>query len=373
MSAAQVLESTALYERDYDLSHDNTMALACIVDTAVSLSDEAQLDDFMTEYHQNNQSQASKMPLFVLSGGSNVLLPSQLKAIVIRPIMRGIKVIEQTKDYIDIEVMAGENWHDLVKYTVAQGWFGLENLALIPGLTGAAPVQNIGAYGVQLEDTLQSVRAYHLIERTWHNLSVDECQFGYRDSLFKREPNTWLITRVGFRLHKDETQIVANYGDVQKVAQGFAEQAGRRSPTPSDVMQAIIQIRKQKIPNPELLPNCGSFFQNPIIDKSQFIDLQTCYPNIVGYPMPDTSVKVAAGWLIEQAGLKGDGIAPIFTHKQQALVLTNHTPYLATQADVAQAQDYIIGSVMNKFNIVLTREPNWVNADGSIGIGAHVD
>lgn len=352
-----------------DLSHSNTMALASVADVVVTLTDEAQLDAFMANYEKEA---APTKPLFVLSGGSNVLLPAQLNAIVLRPQMRGIRVTAQTDSYVDIEVMAGENWHDLVMHTVAQGWYGLENLALIPGLTGAAPVQNIGAYGVQLEDCLEYVRAYHLPSQTWHQLTAADCEFGYRDSLFKRAPNTWLITCVGFRLHTDPSKILASYGDVQTVAQRYAEQQGRSQPNPADVMQAIIDIRQQKLPDPKQLPNCGSFFQNPIIPQAQFIALKAIYPTIVGYPMPDAMVKVAAGWLIEQAGLKGRGLAPILTHQQQALVLTNHSPYQATQADVAKAQQHIADIVHEKFAIELAREPVWVNADGSIGFDEHV-
>lgn len=361
--------ATLLVSNSVDLSHSNTMALACIADSVVTLTNEAQLDNFMATYAEDVEHQLS---LFVLSGGSNVLLPAALNAVVLQPKMRGIHLTAQTDGYVDIEVMAGENWHDLVVHTVNQGWYGLENLALIPGLTGAAPVQNIGAYGVQLEDCLQYVRAYHLPTQTWHHLSVADCQFGYRDSIFKRTPNTWLISRVGFRLHTDPTNILASYGDVQTVAQRYAEQRGREQVNPHDVMQAIIDIRQQKLPDPEQLPNCGSFFQNPIIAQEQFTALQTSYPAIVGYPMPDAMVKVAAGWLIEQAGLKGGGIAPIVTHKHQALVLTNHTPYQATQEDVATAQRYIANLVYEKFAIQLSREPVWVNADGSIGYAEHV-
>ncbi len=348
-----------VFDPYYDLSSANTMALSCIADAIVTLSDEAQIEAFMAEYN-------AQQPLFILSGGSNVLLPAQLKAIVLRPQMRGITLTEQTDTYVDIEVMAGENWHDLVVYTVNKGWFGLENLALIPGLTGAAPVQNIGAYGVQLEDYVQYVRAYHLPTCTWHHLSAADCQFSYRDSLFKRAPNTWLISAIGLRLHTDATQVSASYGDVQTVAQTIAKQQHRLQPTPADVMQAIISIRQQKLPDPKQLPNCGSFFQNPIIDKAQFVALQAMHPTIVGYPMPDSKVKVAAGWLIEQAGLKGGGIAPIFTHTQQALVLTNHHPYHATQNDVAKAQNHIIRCIYKKFAITLAREPVWVNTDGSM-------
>lgn len=355
--------------KSVDLSHSNTMALACVADVVVTLTDEAQLDAFMANYGKDAE---LTKPLFVLSGGSNVLLPAHLDAIVLRPQMHGITMTAQTDSHVDIEVMAGENWHDLVMYTVAQGWYGLENLALIPGLTGAAPVQNIGAYGVQLEDCLEYVRAYHLPTQTWHHLTAADCQFGYRDSLFKRAPNTWLITRVGFRLHTNANKILASYGDVQTVAQRYAEQQGRVQPVPADVMQAIIDIRQQKLPDPKQLPNCGSFFQNPIIPQAQFITLQSTHPTIVGYPMPDAMVKVAAGWLIEQSGLKGGGSAPIMTHQQQALVLTNHSPYQATQADVAKAQNHIANIVSKIFAIELSREPVWVNADGSIGFDEHV-
>lgn len=369
-SSAQHTIPTDLHSaKSVDLSHTNTMALACVADSVVTLTDEAQLDSFMADYAINSE---HKPLLFVLSGGSNVLLPAQLKATVLLPQMCGITMMTQTNSYVDIEVMAGENWHDLVVYTVDQGWYGLENLALIPGLTGAAPVQNIGAYGVQLEDCLQYVRAYHLPTQTWHRLSVTDCQFGYRDSIFKRTPNTWLISRVGFRLHTDANKILASYGDVQTVAQSHAEQQGRKQPTPSDIMQAIIDIRQQKLPDPKQLPNCGSFFQNPVIPQAQFAILKEIYPTIIGYPMPDAMTKVAAGWLIEQAGLKGDGIAPIVTHQQQALVLTNHSPYQATQDDVATAQHYIAASVYEKFAIQLSREPVWINADGSIGYDEHV-
>ena len=347
-----------------DLSQANTMALACIADKVICLKNEAQLDDFMLSYRADK---ADKNALFVLSGGSNVLLPVALQAIVLRPDMRGITVISQTADAVEIEVMAGENWHDLVTYTVDKGWYGLENLALIPGLTGAAPVQNIGAYGVQLEDCLQHVRAYHLPTQTWHELSKEDCQFGYRDSIFKRLPHTWLISRVRFRLHTNPAKILANYGDVQVVAERYAKAQGRNNATPYDVMQAIITIRQSKLPDPKQLPNCGSFFQNPIISSIQFEKLRAIYPDVVGYPMPESQTKVAAGWLIEHAGLKGGGIEPIMTHEQQALVLTNHAPYQATQNDVIDAQKYISQRIYDKFGIRLSREPIWVNADGSNG------
>lgn len=363
---ADVMQSDAV-----DLAQANTMALACTADSVVTLTEETQLNAFMANYTEHTKDTLYKQPLFVLSGGSNVLLPSALHAIVLRPHMRGIHVTAQTDRHVEIEVMAGENWHDLVLYSVAQGWYGLENLALIPGLTGAAPVQNIGAYGVQLEDCLQYVRAYHLPTQTWHHLTAAECEFGYRDSIFKRQPHTWLISRVGFKLHTDATTVSLSYGDVQNTAQRYAQQQGRTQPAPVDAMQAIIDIRQQKLPDPQQLPNCGSFFKNPVISQTQFAVLQATHPHIVGYPMPEAMVKVAAGWLIDQAGLKGRGIAPILTHEQQALVLTNHAPYQATQSDVAAAQQYIADVVYEEFAITLSREPVWVHTDGSIGYDEH--
>ena len=204
-------------------------------------------------------------------------------------------------------------------------------------------------------------------------MSIGDCQFGYRDSLFKRSPNTWLISRVSLRLHTDPARVAVNYGDVKLVAQRYAEEHNRSQPAPSDVMQAIIHIRQQKIPDPKQLPNCGSFFQNPIIDQDQFDDLQSRYPDIVGYPMPEQKVKVAAGWLIEHTGLKGGGIAPILTHQRQALVLTNHQPYQARQIDVAKSQEFIGSQVYDKFKVALTREPIWVNTNASIGQSDHAD
>lgn len=347
-----------------DLSALNTMALSCQADQVLTLTSEAELEAFFKAFDDQK-------PLFVLSGGSNVLLPNTLDAIVLRPLMMGITTQKQSVDRVEIEVMAGENWHDLVQFTVNQGWFGLENLALIPGLTGAAPVQNIGAYGVQLEDCLTHVRAFHIPSKSWRTLSKNDCQFGYRDSIFKREPNTWIITKVGFVLHKNEQQILTSYGDVATVAQSLAEKNDRNAPTPLDVMNAIIDIRKQKLPDPKVLPNCGSFFQNPVISQAHFDALRAQFPKLPSYPMPENQVKIAAGWLIDQAGLKGGGIAPILTHDKQALVLTNHAPFRATQDDVAAAQDFIIKTVLAKFGITISREPVWVNQNGSLGRGGH--
>ncbi len=338
----------------YDLSHLNTMALRCVADTAIIIHDA----DALPGLELGDS-------WFVLSGGSNVLLPSKLDTTVILPRMMGKRIIDETDEHILLEVMAGENWHELVTHCTHQGWYGLENLALIPGLAGAAPVQNIGAYGVQLEDALECVQVYEWATGEFHTLSRDDCQFRYRHSIFKDEPNRYLITAITLRLHKNPTITRTGYGDLHAHALSLAHDDNREIIRPLDVYQAVIAIRESKLPNPAILPNCGSFFQNPVIPTEQFLALQSSYPTIPSYPVSDDETKVPAGWLIDQSGLKGKGIEPILTHAKQALVLTNHAPLTATQDDIKAAANHIISTVHDKFGITLVREPVWVNADGS--------
>ena len=342
-----------------DLIEYNTMHLACQADRLITLTQESDIEPAVAELDKLGA------PVFVLSGGSNVILPEALHASVLHPAYKGIEILAEDANSITLEVMGGENWHELVVYTVNQGWYGLENLALIPGLVGASPVQNIGAYGIQLEDYMTHVKAFHLPTQTWHNFDKADCQFSYRDSIFKQQAGQWLITRVGFKLHKDALKVNANYGDVSSLALAKAQADKRSAISAKDVMQAIIEIRQSKLPDPKQLPNCGSFFKNPIIDNGQFTTLSAKYPNIVGYPVGNEHTKVAAGWLIDNAGLKGKGIAPILTHKKQALVLVNHstadssTP--ASQHDILATQQLIQQTIQDQFGIALEREPVWVN------------
>ena len=238
-----------------DLSAHNTMSLRCVCHTGYFLRSESEVEPAIA------MAQASQLPILILSGGSNVILPSQLNAAVLLPRMKGVEVIAENNDYVDIEVMAAENWHELVVSSVERGWYGLENLALIPGMVGAAPVQNIGAYGRQVEDTLLSVTAYHLSTGTWQTLTKEQCEFAYRDSIFKQQTGQWLITKVCFRLHKDATVTHANYGDVKKYAQTLAAEAGREEINPSDVMAAIIAIR-QRIPQRQIRQARRRLFRN---------------------------------------------------------------------------------------------------------------
>lgn len=345
----------------HDLSACNTMALQCTADVAITLSHGEQIPPAIAFAKQQG------LPLMVLSGGSNVLLPKQLRAVVLLPNITGIDIIQDSDTDVIISVGAGENWHDFVATCLTKGWYGLENLALIPGLVGASPVQNIGAYGVQISDFLYALTATDLNTGEVCTFNNDECQFAYRDSLFKRLPNRYLISQVAFKLHKNPKHIKTDYGDLAEVATQIAHDNARDSVTPQDIFDAVVRIRQSKLPDPSELANCGSFFQNPIISQDKFTTLKAQYPDLPSYPVSDSEVKIPAGWLIDKAGLKGKGVFPILTHAKQALVLTNHARLTATQNDIKTAQDFIADTVHDKFGVTLVREPVWITETGGIG------
>ncbi len=336
----------------------NTMALACKANTLITINTLDELKNLPS----------SDLPFFVLSGGSNVLLPSTLNAQVLRPNLQTIVTVSENDEQIVLDVGAGVVWHQLVTHCTQNGWYGLENLALIPGLAGAAPIQNIGAYGVEIKDCLLGLASFDLMHRRHHYFDQQDCAFAYRHSIFKDTHKHHLITAIRLALHKNPQKITADYGDLHALANTLAKQ-DKQPLSPIHIMQAVIDIRQNKLPNPAILPNCGSFFKNPIIPLAQFEQLQNSYPKLPHYPqMIDnaiTHVKLPAGWLIETAGLKGKGVAPILTHHKQALVLTNHAPQCATQDDILATQTVIQQGVYDKFGIQLTREPVWVASDGS--------
>ena len=353
-----------------DISQLSTMALASHARELIQLHHVDEIQPLFARLQQQQQR------FVIISNGSNTLLPELLDVTVITPTLHGQTVLEEDDQTVRLEVMAGEQWHDLVVSTVTQGWYGLENLALIPSWVGASPVQNIGAYGVQVEDVIESVTAFHIPTLTFKTLSNADCEFAYRDSRFKREVGQWLITSVTFRLHKNPN-VNVQYGDVAKLAAQYANQRLGTSLdnsviTPIDTMHAIIQIRQSKIPDTHELPNCGSFFQNPIVDAADAQTLLQRFPTLVHYPVKNQQgqatgkVKLAAGWLIDQAGLKGKGIAPILTHVHQALVLTNHAPQVATQADIERTMTLIQQTVYQQFGVMLEPEPVWIESDGRI-------
>ena len=290
-----------------------------------------------------------------LGGGSNILFMQNFPSLVVRMATRGIRELERTPDSVLLEAQAGENWHGFVQSSLHMGLGGLENLSLIPGTVGASPVQNIGAYGVEVKDRIHSVRCFDVQSQEWRELSNAECRFAYRDSIFKHEGRQrYVITSVVFRL---DTQFVPNvkYGDL---AQVLAEQCDGRVPTAQDVAQAVCAIRRSKLPDPAVLGNVGSFYKNPLVDAAHAQTLLAQYPQMPHYPQPDGRVKLAAGWLIDQCGLKGKTIGGAAVHDKQALVLVNKNR--ATAADVRALSDEICRIVAQRFAVDLQPEPVWL-------------
>lgn len=321
----------------------NTLRLPCVARFVAEVRSANDLAAILTSVT------AKRFPCLVLGGGSNLLLPEVLDALVIRPMLRGIRVIKTEGDQVIVEAMAGEPWHDFVMTTLARGWFGLENLALIPGTVGAAPVQNIGAYGVELVDRLHSVQVMDRAGKL-HECKPDQCQFSYRDSVFKQRDGEWVIVSVRFALTLTP-KLVLGYGDVVKAA--------GTHPTPMSVARAICQIRSQKLPDPAKIANAGSFFKNPCVALADYQRLKELHPNIAGYPQADGQIKLAAGWLIEQSGWRGrrldNSAGKVGMYEKQALVLVNYGG--GTARDVLALSDAVQADVWAGFAVKLEREP----------------
>lgn len=295
-----------------------------------------------------------QLAVLLLGGGSNLVLTADLNALVIHLQLRGIQLLSEDADFATIEVQAGENWHAFVQWSLAQGFSGLENLSLIPGSVGAAPVQNIGAYGAELKDHLQSVLVYDRNTAQTQQLSADQCQFAYRDSVFKRESGRRVILSVIFKLPK-HADLQLDYGNLRSY---LAEQQITQ-PTAQDVSRAVCAIRAEKLPDPEQLPNAGSFFKNPVVTAAHAEQLQQSYPNIVSFAQDDGQVKLAAGWLIDQAGWKGWRQGDAGVHAKQALVLVNYGTASGVQILALAAQ--IQADIQQRFAVELEIEPNVID------------
>ena len=291
--------------------------------------------------------------LLVLGGGSNLLLTKNVDALVLKNNILGIQILKENKSTIDISVGAGENWHEFVMFCVKNNYGGLENLSLIPGNVGAAPMQNIGAYGSEIKDTFLYLEAFNIEKLQLESFTNKDCQFGYRESIFKKElKNKFIILKVVFRLNKTPHQLNTNYGDILKEI----ELLNIKNPTIKDVSNAVIKIRTRKLPDPKKIGNSGSFFKNPIISKNDFLKLETKYPKIAHYVISENEVKIAAGWLIEKAGWKGKTINNFGVHKNQALVLVNYGG--ANGSEIHELSNEIIADINLKFNIKLEKEVN---------------
>lgn len=292
-----------------------------------------------------------QLPLLVIGGGSNLLLTTDIQALVLRMATRGIRLLSDDGQRVVVEAEAGETWHPFVQWTLDQGLSGLENLSLIPGTVGAAPMQNIGAYGVEIKDVFVGLTALDRQTGELRDFDLDQCQFAYRDSLFKHQAGRWLILRVRFALNRVD-HLHLEYGPVR---QRLSEQ-GIEQPTARDVSRAICSIRSEKLPDPAVLGNAGSFFKNPVVSAVLAAQIKQSHPGLVGYPQANGQVKLAAGWLIEQAGWKGFRDADAGVHRLQSLVLVNYGT--ATGLQLLELARRIQRDIAERFGVELEMEPN---------------
>ncbi|MFC0773101.1 UDP-N-acetylmuramate dehydrogenase [Terrimonas alba] len=288
----------------------------------------------------------------VLGGGSNILFTKDFDGVVLKNEINGIEKISEDENFIYIKCGAGENWHQVVLHCIENNWGGLENLSLIPGCVGASPMQNIGAYGAEIKDVFHELTAFHLQEKGNYIFKLKDCEFGYRESVFKRKyKDQFVIADVTYRLSK-KPKVNTSYGAIEQEL----EKMGVQEVNIKTVSQAVINIRSSKLPDPKEIGNAGSFFKNPSVAKEKFLALQSEFPLIVGYENADGSMKLAAGWLIEQCGWKGfrDGDAGV--HAKQALVLVNYGN--AKGSEIYALSEKIVDSVADKFGVALEREVN---------------
>ena len=291
--------------------------------------------------------------LFILGGGSNVLLTKDFDGLVIKNEINGFQIIEENNHFAIVESGAGEVWHQFVMKCIDHNLGGVENLSLIPGNVGASPMQNIGAYGVEIKDVFEYLDAYHIKGKKMHRFNAQECKFGYRESVFKNElKGQYIICKVAFKLTKTHT-LKTSYGAIENEL----KQMNIDHPSIKDVSDAVIKIRQSKLPDPKQIGNAGSFFKNPIVSKELLNEIQSNYTDIPNYPAPQNKVKLAAGWLIEKAGWKGRTYDNRYgVHKLQALVLVNYND--SKGDEILNLSTLIIEDVKAKFNVTLEREVN---------------
>jgi len=335
-----------MIHENYSLKKHNTFGIDCSARYFFEYTDVAKLHDFLRNDFQQT------LPFFILGGGSNVLFTNDFAGTIIHACNKGIEITRETNKTVRVRVAAGEVWDDFVAWAINRNLFGIENLSLIPGTVGASAVQNIGAYGMEAAQSIVAVHATHVKTLAQKTFSTDECQFGYRESIFKTgQARNYCITGVEFLLHK-QGNFLLNYGDLQ---QKFSAQNEQNLQT---LRHIICDIRNQKLPNPEITGNAGSFFKNPLISQKQFVELQQKFPTIVHYKAENGQVKIAAGWLIDNLGLKGFRVGGAQVHTQQALVLINAGT--ATSADIVQLAEEIQRRVLQAYGVEISPEVLYV-------------
>ena len=294
----------------------------------------------------------SKLPVHILGGGSNILFTKNFVGLVLKNDIMGIELVKEDEHHVYVRVGAGENWHRFVMYCINRNWAGLENLSLIPGNVGASPMQNIGAYGVELKEVFEELEAYHIREKKVFTFSVNDCEFGYRESVFKKKwKDQFVILHVTFRLNKVPV-FNTSYGALETEL----SRMGVKELSIQAISQAVINIRSSKLPDPAKIGNAGSFFKNPQVIKSRFLQLKKENPGIIGYENQNGTMKLAAGWLIEQCGWKGFRNGDAGCYDKQALVLVNYGH--ASGKEIYKLSEDIAASVKKKFGVELEREVN---------------
>ena len=330
-------------QKNISLKSYNTFGIDVKARSFVSIDSSSDLKEVIAKNHD----------FFILSGGSNMLLTKDIEQLVIHLNLKGKEVIKETDEHVFIKVKAGENWHEFVLWCIDDNFGGIENMSLIPGNVGTAPIQNIGAYGVELKDTMYELEALEVKTSNITTFKNSECEFDYRNSIFKNHAkDKYIITSVTFKLTKTNHTINSSYGAIQSEL----DKHGITDPTIKDISNAVIAIRQSKLPDPSELGNSGSFFKNPVIVKHQFRQLQHKYPKVPYYVVSETEVKVPAGWLVEQCGFKGQRFGDAGVHKNQALVLVNYGN--ATGQEIFELSKKIQKAVKDTFNIDLEAEVN---------------
>ena len=343
MNRAQNAPSPVKSSSNLGLKHRNTFGFDANAELAYEITSPEQLPALMQEIAEK------KLAWQVLGGGSNVILPSTLPGITLLMNITGQEIISADENATFLAVGGGVNWHELVAWTLENNLPGLENLALIPGTVGAAPIQNIGAYGVEIADYIDEIEAFDTKEHAFVTLKKEVCHFAYRDSYFKQNPHRFIVTKVVFRIPKTWKARI-QYADLAKRFDGIA------NPSPEEVFLAVVKIRTQKLPDPKVIGNAGSFFQNPIVPNEQYETLLKSHADLVSYPDIPGKRKLAAGWLIDQCGFKGQRMGPVGVYKNQALVLVNHGG--GTAQDILGLAKCIQDAVRTKFGVSLQIEPN---------------
>jgi len=292
----------------------------------------------------------------ILGGGSNVLFVNDFDGVVVINEIKGIEIIDESDEFVNVKIKSGENWHEIVMWSIKNNWNGIENLALIPGTVGAAPVQNIGAYGVEIKDVLQSVSIYNFVTKKIEVLNNEQCKFSYRNSIFKEElKGKFYILEVVLQLRKKNHIYHTSYGTIN----AELEKRNIKEINPQIIAEVVMDIRKSKLPDPEKIGNAGSFFKNPEVSKEHYFELKNKYPDIVAYPLENGKYKLAAGWMIEQCGLKGYEHKGAAVHDKQALVLVNKNN--ASGKDILELAQIIIQKVFDKFAVKLEPEVNIIS------------